>query len=115
MLLRQIHTTAAYWGLLLISVHVGLHWRAPKADSTMSAKIVFRTLAVLIAAFGVWAFLDRDMFSKLFLGFSFDYWPEERPIILFFMEHLSIMGVYVFVTYYVLKLLAYKNRRTTTK
>jgi hypothetical protein len=43
------------------------------------------------------------MFSKLFLGFSFDYWPEERPAVLFFAAMLSIMSVYVFITYYALK------------
>jgi hypothetical protein len=49
-----------------------------------------------------WSFFNRDMFSKLVLGFSFDYWPEERPAFLFFIETLSIMVVHVFVTYYVL-------------
>jgi hypothetical protein len=44
------------------------------------------------------------MFAKLFLGFSFDYWAPERPFILFFAETLSIMGLFVFVTYYFMKL-----------
>jgi len=37
------------------------------------------------------------------LGFSFDYWPPERPFVLFFAETLSIMGIYVFVAYYLMK------------
>jgi hypothetical protein len=61
--------------------------------------------------FGVWSFLDRDMFSKLFLGFSFDYWPEERPAFLFFVETLSIMAVYVFVTYYLIRIHGRKNKQ----
>jgi hypothetical protein len=44
------------------------------------------------------------MFAKLFLGFSFDYWPAERLFILFFAETLSVMGLFVFVTYYGMKL-----------
>jgi hypothetical protein len=44
------------------------------------------------------------MFSKLFLGFSFDYWPEERPAALSFGCNFSIMDVYVFVAYYALTL-----------
>jgi phosphotransferase system glucose/maltose/N-acetylglucosamine-specific IIC component len=50
------------------------------------------------------------MFSKLFLGFSFDYWPEERPAILFFIITLSIMAVYIFATYYALKRLGRRAR-----
>ncbi|MDR1073333.1 MAG: hypothetical protein LBL45_06625 [Treponema sp.] len=45
------------------------------------------------------------MFSKLFIGFSFDYWPEERPAVLFFAVNLSIMAAHVFVAHYALALL----------
>jgi hypothetical protein len=113
MLLRQIHTTAAYWGLPLIGVHLGLHWgmfvKGTRKKTSVNAKnraraITAKIAAFLFAAFGVWASFDRDMFAKLFLGFSFDYWNEERPAILFFAAMLSIMAVYVFVTYYTLKM-----------
>jgi hypothetical protein len=51
------------------------------------------------------------MFSKLFQGFSFDYWDEKRPAIIFFAAMLSIMAVYVFVTYYTLKVLGKKRKQ----
>jgi hypothetical protein len=111
MLIRQIHTTAAYWCLPLIGAHLGLNWRiilnafrkmlGIKGKNRVR-KIAVQLVALVIAAFGVWSSFDRDMFSKLFCGFSFDYWPEERPAILFFAVNLSIMGLYVFITYYTL-------------
>jgi hypothetical protein len=113
MLLRQIHTTAAYWGLLLIGAHVGLHWgmfinaarkMAKITHENRKRRIIVGILTFLFIAFGVWSFFDRDMFAKLFLGFSFDYWPEERPAVFFFAVMLSIMGIYVFITYSILKL-----------
>ena len=114
MVLRQIHTTAAYWGLPLIGVHIGLHWgmiiteirKLLNINSTNPVRtIIARILAVALVAFGIWSSFDRDMFSELFLGFSFDYWPKERPTILFLAEKLSIMGVYIFAAYYALKIL----------
>ena len=107
LVLRQIHTTAAYMLLPFIGVHVGLHWGmfARVIGKNRYTLLVMRTLAFLFAAFGVWSSFDRDMFSKLFLGFSFDYWPEERPSLLFFAITLSIMAVYVFVTYYAMRAL----------
>ena len=106
MLLRQIHTTAAYWGLPLIGVHIGLHWGMFTRFISKNRLIIciMRILAFLFAILGVWSSFDRDMFSKLFLGFSFDYWPEERPAVLFFVVTLSIITVYVFATYYTLKM-----------
>jgi hypothetical protein len=111
MVIRQIHTAAAYWCLLLIGVHLGLNWKiilsafrkmAKINGENRTRKIILRIVAFAVAAFGVWSSFDRDMFSKLFLGFSFDYWPEERSDVLFFAVNLSLMGVYVFVTYYAL-------------
>jgi hypothetical protein len=73
--------------------------------------IIMRFVAVLIVGVGIWGSFDRDMFSKLFHGFSFDYWDLERPVILFFIFNFSILGIYVSLTYYGLKLLAYMRGR----
>jgi hypothetical protein len=120
MMVRQIHTTAAYWCLPLIGAHLGLNWgvilnafrnMAKINGKNRTRKIIMRVLAFALAAFGVWSSFDRDMFSKLFLGFSFDYWPEERPAVLFFVVNLSLMGVYVFVTHYVVKVFTSLQQR----
>jgi len=115
--LRQIHTTAAYWFWPLMGVHLGLHWQMFTKFIGKNNFIitVMRILACLFAAFGVWSFFDRDMFSKLFLGFSFDYWPQERPAVSFFAVTLSIMGLFVFATYYFMKLIGWlKNKKIKT-
>jgi hypothetical protein len=119
MTLRQIHTAAAYWGLLLIAVHIGLHWgmfinAARKmigiTHENRARTITVRIIAFLIVISGIWWSFDRDMFSKLFLGFSFDYWNEERPALLFFAANLSIMAIYISLTYYILKLVERKRK-----
>jgi hypothetical protein len=125
MVLRLIHTTAAYWGLPLIGIHLGLNWGMIIGGTRQMAGIttknririiIARILSFLFAAFGVWASFDRDMFSKLFQGFSFDYWPPERPWVLFFVFNFSILGIYVFLTYYGLKLFAHiKGRKNCIK
>jgi hypothetical protein len=97
--------------LSLIGVHPGLNWKIILNAFRKMTKIIGENrtqknilciIAFAVAAFGVWSSFDRDMFSKLFLGFSFDYWPEELPAVLFFVVNLSLMGVHVFVTYYAL-------------
>jgi hypothetical protein len=105
--LREMHTTAAYWLLPLTGVHIGLHWEmfSKFIRKNILVIAITRILAILFFAFGAWSFYDRDMFAKLFLGFSFDYWPLERPLLLFFAETLSIMGIFVFTTYYCMKLI----------
>jgi hypothetical protein len=112
MMIRQTHTTAAYWCLPLIGAHLGLNWgtilnafrkMTKTSGENRTRKIILRAIVLAIVIFGVWSSFDRVMFSKLFLGFSFDYWPEERPAILFFAANLSIMGLYASTSYYALK------------
>jgi len=107
--IRQIHTTTAYWFWLLIGVHLGLHWGmfTKFIGKNFFLITVMRIFACLFVAFGAWSFFDRDMLSKLFLGFSFDYWPQEKPVVLFFAETLSIMGLFAFMSYYFMRLFSW--------
>jgi hypothetical protein len=98
--IQLIHTTAAYWAIPLIGVHMGFHWGMVTKHIGKSYPIitVMRILSCMFVVFGVWSFIDRDMFAKLFRGFSFDYWPPERLSILFFAQTLSRMGICIFAT-----------------
>ena len=111
---RQIHTGAAHWLLVLVSIHISLYWvRVINAVRKLAGierenqirAILFRLLAFTIAVFGTWSFIDRDMFSKLFLGLSFDYWDDTRPHILYFAMMFSIIGLYTFCFFYLQKLI----------
>jgi len=106
--LREIHTAAAYWLMPLVGVHLGLHWGIFSKHMGKNRLVitVMRILAMLFFIFGVWSFFDRDMYAKMFLGFSFDYWQPERPIFLFYAQTLSVIGIYVFTVYYLMKLIA---------
>lgn len=104
---RQIHSLAAYWGLAIIGIHTGLHWnmimaaiRKPFGMDGKAATYLLRVFAVLIVALGVWASYERDMASKLFLGFSFDFWPPNRPLWIFYACNLTIIGVYVCIGHF---------------
>ena len=110
---RRFHAWAAYWMLVLVSIHLGLHWKMVLAEVLKAirfigaggiAAIALRILAVMIAACGVRASFDRDMYSKLMAHLSFDYWDFSESVAGFFAEYLSIMGVFVCVTYYASKL-----------
>jgi hypothetical protein len=118
MQIRQAHTLAAYWSLILIAVHLGMHWEMIMAairemtkgvEARPIWKIIIRAVTALIVIYGVYASFDREMGAKLFLGYSFDFWNPDRPTVLFFTSNLAIMGVYICVTHYTLKLLAYRR------
>jgi hypothetical protein len=105
MALRLVHTTAAYWGFIIIAVHLGLQWgmimNGIKNMCGIGSKnhirtIVLRVFVLLTVSYGVWASFDRDMLSKLFQEFSFDYWDMERPAIIFSPTCFRLWG-YMFL------------------
>ena len=109
--LRQIHTTAAYWLLLFTSMHLGMYWKSIlfrlgfyKMENKI-CKNLLRIFCVFIALCGVYFLFQRDMFSKLFLGYSFDFWDPELPIFLFYFANLSIallctLAMYIIAKYF---------------
>lgn len=112
--MRQLHSLIAYWGIVLLGVHAGLQWNKVLVALKIKAgtnwkwlgnSLAFHGLAILLTAYGIWASFDRAMASKLFLGFSFDFWDSSRPEILFYTHNLAITALYIVITHYSLKLI----------
>lgn len=113
-LVRQLHIQAAYWFLILMAVHLGLHWRMVMAETGRLARkgglsetnpVWARCLAALTGAGGVYASFDRDIFAKLTGYFSFDYWDFDRHALLFFLEYGAIVGLYAGLSHYAARLI----------
>lgn len=118
--LRQIHATSAYWLLILAAAHLGMHWNMilgfaglnkNAAGLSRSSDAALWILGFTAAACGVWAFVERDMFSKLFLGYSFDFWDPDSPAVLFFLANAAIMALCVFVVHCAMRIAVRIKRR----
>lgn len=107
-LARPLHILSGFWGLVLMALHLGLHWgamlaMARKRMGTSSSRL--RTLALraagaAVAAYGLYAFIRNRILDYLFLTSSYVFFDFERPLPLFFTEYAAIMGLFVFLAYY---------------
>lgn len=104
---RTLHMLCAYWGFLFLSFHLGIHWNmilgmAGKLcgkPSTLRARLI-RTAGALIAAYGVYALFRRGIPSYLFLQTQFVFFDFEEPLFFFFLDYLTVMGLFVFAGHY---------------
>ncbi|UHD46407.1 DUF4405 domain-containing protein [Aureimonas altamirensis] len=119
---RQIHTLAAYWVLLLLAVHLGLRWPmlmsfARNATGvrmdTAFRRASLRLAALLVAIQGVRSSSELALGQKLTMQMSLDWWNFEESVVGFFAHCAAIVGLYAVVTYYGLALvrLATSRRR----
>ena len=100
----MLHILGSYWGFLLMSLHLGLHWGmvsgAVKRKFPSVGKSMMRGAAVLAAAYGTFAFWKNRLPDYLFLRSHFVFFDFEQPLALFFLDYLAIMGLFVCCGYY---------------
>lgn len=115
---RTVHLLCSYWGFVLMSLHLGLHWsmmagmakkqfRAPSRLRTWA----LRTAAAATAVYGAFAFVHREIGSYMFLKNEFVFFNFEEPLVLFFADYLAVMGLFVFVGHYFAGFLKYLGRK----
>ena len=113
-LARRLHILGAYWGYILMSLHLGLHWNMIlgmvrkavrlKSDSKIRRTVVFFA-GLIIAGYGVWVFIDRDFPTYLFLKSEFVFLDYSEPKTLFYIDYLALMGLCIFIAHYGKKLI----------
>ncbi|MHC1745681.1 MAG: DUF4405 domain-containing protein [Negativicutes bacterium] len=111
---RILHMFCAFWGFVLMSVHMGLHLSMLMgvmrkvlhiSKPSMPRTIFLRIAALLIAAYGIYAFFQRQIGSYLFLQNQFVFFDFNEPLAAFFADYLAIMGLFTCIGYYVSKVL----------
>lgn len=118
-LARTVHMLCGYWNFVLLSLHLGIHWAM--IISMVSRKMlknkpywkwIARGIAVLVAAYGVYAFIERQMAEYLFGITSFIFFDAEEPIALFLLDYIAIMGMLVLVGHYLTLMMKYISKKT---
>ena len=113
-LARRLHILGAYWGYLLMSMHLGLHWNmilgmfqkaAGIKNKSKIRRITSFIAGLIIAGYGVWAFISRDFPTYLLLKSEFVFLDYSESKILFYIDYLAIMGLCIFIAHYSTKMI----------
>ncbi|MFD1774843.1 DUF4405 domain-containing protein [Paenibacillus rhizophilus] len=120
MIFRQMHVQMAYWGFIIMAVHIGFSWGMILNSVRRMTGITgisrirtmgLRILAVLIVFYGVYASFEREIGSKLTIYNPFGSWSNDDSAIKFVIDYLSIMGIYISGTHYALKFVQQQGQR----
>lgn len=109
---RRLHILGSYWGFLLMSLHLGLHWNmvlgAVKRKFPVTSQSVHYLsvgIGLAVALYGAWVFVKRDFAVYMFLQSEFVFMDYEEAKVLFYLDYLALMGTCIFISHYVGKLL----------
>lgn len=119
---RQIHIGAAYWLLVIVSIHLGLRWPLLMAVTsrllgiaTPSAMrtVILRLVAIAIATQGMYSALALNLRYRLLFQMTLDWWSFEESVAGFFGHCLAVMGLCIFLTHFTMQGLGRIRRRVT--
>ena len=103
----RIHMICAYWGFVLMSLHLGIHWgmiqkmagklwKEPSKARTWTAK----TAGAAFALYGLYAFIKKDILNYLLMQVHFVYFDYSEPVVFFVFDYLAVMSMFIFIGYY---------------
>ena len=94
-ILRSIHLVLAYWGFVMMSLHLGLHGNM----IVQKGKKTVRYVLILAATYGLYAFIKRKLIEYMFMINMFVYFDYSEPIAFFIFDYLSIMILFAVIGY----------------
>lgn len=111
---RQLHLFASYWGLILMSAHLGLHvelfmgigrklFHLPEKSAARAW--ILRIFAAAVSVYGIYAFFTQRMVDYLFLKTHFVMFDETKAAVIYFAETAAMIWLFAWAAYYINKLL----------
>ena len=119
---RLLHMASSYWGFMLMSLHLGLHWgkilgmirRAGKGrrEASGAVKMLLRILGSVIAVYGLTVFIRRDLLTYMLIRTQFVFLDFNESVPLFYIDCLSMMGTFIWSAYWLSALTCDKRSKT---
>ena len=103
---RTIHMLCAYWGLVLMSIHLGMHTgqmikriKLKSSKPLIGMYIVFAILAVI----GIYAFITLKFADYMFGRVQFVFIDKAAFVVITILEYFCIMVLFAEIGYWVNK------------
>ena len=107
---RTVHLLCGYWGFVLMGLHLGLHWAIilSMVGKRLAPSIVrvwaLRIMGIAIAGYGLFAFVKRGLPGYMLLENQFVFFDFSEPLILFLLDYLAILGLFVWVGHHLTRI-----------
>ncbi|KQB79566.1 DUF4405 domain-containing protein [Clostridium butyricum] len=118
-LARTVHMSASYLSFILVSIHLGMHWNmiiSMFKNISLNTKIngvttALKFMGILTACYGAYVFKKNEILSNILLINKFAFLVSYKSPFFFFIDYLAMMGFFVCVSHYAVKLFIQKNGR----
>lgn len=119
-LVREIHWFSAYWVIVVVGIHLGLHWRrvmmllrwtSGRSSGSAARTWLIRVAALALAGFGAWSFFVLGVWGKLTFTYSLDFWDFTASVAPFFGHWVGVIAVPAILTHYLMVIVDIRRSR----
>lgn len=111
-LARKLHILSAYWGFILMGLHIGQHISAIlsviqkkrniKAVSNIRSSAI-NICGAAVAAYGIYSLIKRDFLQYMFLKSEFVFLDYTEPKLYFYLDIIAIAVLCMFSAHWTFK------------
>ncbi|MDO4156669.1 MAG: DUF4405 domain-containing protein [Oscillospiraceae bacterium] len=116
-LARQLHILGAYWGFLMMGLHLGLHWNMVIGTVKRKQNHFHRGFSLIcfftglaVALYGLSVFIRRDFLTYMLLKSKFVFLDYKEPKLIFYLDYFALMVTCIFISHYAGKLFRYLGK-----
>lgn len=104
---RKVHMTSVHWGILILALHIGLHWKMLATffcqilnipDNSHFANVIMPGIFSIIALLGLYWLLNQDYLDYLLMKVDFSFFDYDESALLFYLRYLSIIVFFSLIT-----------------
>ena len=102
MFARTVHMLCAYWGLVLMSLHLGMHISQMAARIKLKIKALIWTLRIIfgvVGAVGIYEFIQFRFADYMFGKVQFVFIDTSASAVLTTLQYLTFMVLFAYVGY----------------
>ncbi|MDD7544935.1 DUF4405 domain-containing protein [Actinobacillus porcinus] len=121
--MRKMHMTSTHWLQILVGVHLGLHWKAImnllangyRLDlEHWLARWLIPACWLIIAAYGIFVFVQRELLPYLLLQVDFAYFNYDEPQTVFYFDFFAILVAVAYSTRFLVWLILFRKNNATS-
>lgn len=117
MFARTVHMLCAYWGLVMMSVHLGMHISQVAARMKLKNNGLIWSLCIIsgmVGAVGIYEFISLKFTDYMFGKVKFVFIDTNASAVLTVLQYLSVMVLFAYVGF-ILQMLLKRNNKTAVQ
>lgn len=111
---RRLHMLASYWGLVLMGLHLGLHWgmMAALLRRRLGGKgeLLIRYAGAAAGLYGAYAVWKHQIWLYLSLRSEFLLFDFDGPAALYVLDHFCMMALFVLLAHAAVSLMRKRQK-----